>query len=380
MHISLFTDGLYPLTMGGMQKHSYYLTKYLAQEKVFVDVYFGATGGDSIATLKVHFTKEELEHIRFYRVDLPKTYRFPGHYLWESYQYSKSVYKAYSKSKPSDFVYIQGFAGWYYLNKNKGIIPTAINFHGVEMFQKAPSIRVKLEHLLLRPFVRRNLKLSNYTFSLGGRLTAILEKLVSGKVIPMPIGITNQWVNNEALTTANKTRKFIFIGRYERRKGVEELNEVLQQLLKEQAKPFEMHFIGPIPEQKQIKNFPNIIYHGAIYEEAKIQQLLKESDVLLSPSWSEGMPTVILEAMASGCAIIASDVGAVSEQVDAANGYLIPPGDSAALKNAISKMTTLPNEQLTAMKKASINRIKEKFLWGEVAKRTVREVERLLGS
>jgi len=69
-------------------------------------------------------------------------------------------------------------------------------------------------------------------------------------------------------------------------------------------------------------------------------------------------------------------VGAVSEQVDAFNGYLIPAGDSSALKHTISAALLLSNDQLAAMKKASVQRVKEKFLWGEVAKRTVREVEK----
>lgn len=380
MHISLLTDGIYPYTMGGMQKHSYYLAKYLAQERVFVDVYFGIAEEDSIATLKELFTSEEQKFIRFCRVSLPKTFKFPGHYLWESYQYSKAIYESFLQSEPTDFIYIQGFAGWHYLKKyNIKHIPTAINFHGVEMFQKAPSFRVKLEHLLLRPFVLKNLKRSDYAFSLGGKLTALLEKLVPGKVIPLPIGITNQWLSYEKTTTSNGHRKLIFIGRYERRKGLEELNNVLQKLLKEQTKPFEMHFVGPIPESKQIRNAANIFYHGALYEEEKIQQILKECDLLLSPSWSEGMPTVILEAMASGCAIIATDVGAVSEQVDVANGYLIPAGDSPALEGAISTVLLLPNDQLTAMKTASVQKVKEKFLWEEVAKRTVMELKKMIG-
>lgn len=357
-----------------MQKHSYYLAKYLAQEKVSVDVYFGAKGEDSITTLKKHFTAQELEFIQFCRVDLPKTHKFPGHYLWESYQYSKAIYNAYLKSEPSDFIYIQGFAGWYYLKKqHKKSVPTAINFHGLNMFQTQPTLWTSTQAKVFRWFVTRQLKKADTVFSLGGKLTAILESLKLKNIVEIPIGIEEHWLVENPST--NKTRKFIFIGRYERLKGVEELNEVLQQLLKEQTVSFEMHFIGPIPESKQIKNAANIIYHGAIYEEAKIQQLLKESDILLSPSWSEGMPTVILEAMASGCAIIATDVGAVSEQVDATNGYLITPGNTSALKSAMTTALNLPNDQLTAMKKASIQIVNEKFLWGEVAKRTVREVE-----
>lgn len=382
MTISLFTDGIFPLVMGGMQKHSYYLTKYLAQNKVHLDVYFGATDDSTIAQLTPHFTADELKYIHFCRVGLPKTYKFPGHYLWENYQYSKEVYKAYKKSKPTDFIYLQGFAGWYYLKKrDSNSPPTGINFHGLNMFQKAPSFAEKINQQLFKPFVKWNLKKAEVLFSLGGGLTDILKKVAYNKnIVEIPIGISDDWLLSQLPVNEAKSLKFIFIGRYDRVKGVEELNKVLQELLKESTTPFEMHFIGPIPVQKQLKGFPQVIYHGAIHNEVKIQQLLKESDVLLSPSWSEGMPTVILEAMASGCAIIATHVGAVSEQVNSNNGYLIPPGSPQALKNAINTILQLPHKQLTAMKKTSIKRVKEKFLWQKVANKTVKEIANIINS
>ena len=39
MHIALLTDGIFPFVIGGIQKHSYYLVKYLAQEGIKVDLY-----------------------------------------------------------------------------------------------------------------------------------------------------------------------------------------------------------------------------------------------------------------------------------------------------------------------------------------------------
>ena len=126
-----------------------------------------------------------------------------------------------------------------------------------------------------------------------------------------------------------------------------------------------------------MKGFDNIKYYGTLHEEEKIKKLLQASDVLLCPSWSEGMPTVILEAMASGCAIIASDVGAVSEQVDSKNGILIEPGDKAQLKEAIERMIAMPENKLLAMKQASRERIKEKFLWHRVADLTIKEIKRI---
>jgi glycosyltransferase involved in cell wall biosynthesis len=409
MHLSLLTDGIYPHIMGGMQKHSYYLAKYLARTGVKVDVYHAIPEDQPFPVKPEGYTSEELKNLHFFPVHFPKPAKYPGHYIRESYIYSKRIYNEFIQQPKPDFVYIQGFSGWELLATRMehgtwSKIKTGINFHGVEMFQKAPSLRVKLEHQLLRPWVKWNLRHSDIIFSLGGKLTGLQKKLAGpqNKVIELPIGITNDWLINDLPAATGKIRKFVFIGRYERRKGIEELHTVLQQLINENQQ-FEFHFIGPIPESKRLNSnnllLPSltpwppeggkqpasntstnllayspgslIAYHGPIHNEKEIQQILRDADVLVCPSWSEGMPTVILEAMASGCAIIASDVGAVNVQVSPENGILIEPGSKKQLKQAIGLMIQMDKEQLLQMKKRSIQLIKEKFLWEQVAERTI---------
>ncbi|SFF08772.1 glycosyltransferase family 4 protein [Thermophagus xiamenensis] len=380
--ISLLTDGIYPYKMGGMQKHSYYLAKYLAREGVKVDVYHAISEEEKLTKEAEGFTPEELNNLRFLPVRFPNTKRYPGHYIRENYIYSKRVYQQFIQQPLPDFVYIQGFSGWYLLkrNKSKKIIKTGINFHGLEMFQKAPNQKVKLEHYLLRPWTKWNLQHSDIIFSLGNKLTKIQQKIrqTPSKIIEIPIGITEDWLFTNPEFNQNTLRKFVYIGRYERRKGIEELTTVLNNLLNGPTTNFEFHFIGPIPEKKQIKGMTNLIYHGEVRNENKIKAILREADVLVCPSWSEGMPTVILEAMASGCAIIATDVGAVSEQVDSSNGIIIPPGNKPALKNALLEMLNINENLLQRMKYNSIFRIKEKFLWEKVAKDTIKEIKHIM--
>jgi glycosyltransferase involved in cell wall biosynthesis len=61
-------------------------------------------------------------------------------------------------------------------------------------------------------------------------------------------------------------------------------------------------------------------------------------DVFVMPSFSEGFPTVVLEAMAFSCPVVATDVGGCAEMVDAETGYLVPPGDSGALSRAMAAL------------------------------------------
>lgn len=74
-------------------------------------------------------------------------------------------------------------------------------------------------------------------------------------------------------------------------------------------------------------------FHGFVSGEEK-QKLLASADVFVLPSYNEGLPISILEAMSYGCAIVSTPVGGIPEVVRE-NGILVKPGDVAALHDAI---------------------------------------------
>jgi glycosyltransferase involved in cell wall biosynthesis len=86
------------------------------------------------------------------------------------------------------------------------------------------------------------------------------------------------------------------------------------------------------------KNSPfkdSILVKGWLVGEAKAD-LFCRSTMLVLPSYSEGFPNVILEAMSSSLPIVATSVGAIPEVIeDGINGLLISPGDKEALKEKI---------------------------------------------
>ncbi|WDE98202.1 glycosyltransferase family 4 protein [Lentisphaera profundi] len=374
MKIALLTDGLYPYVLGGIQKHSFYLAKYLAREKIKVHIIHCVAKDQGIIEELEGFSEAELKLISFSCIRKRKPKSYPGHYIRESYLLSKLMFETMSDYSQFDFIYAQGFTGWHYGRvrvKDKSLPPLITNFHGLEMFQHAASLKEKLKQELFKWPVTHVSRLSGLNCSLGGKLTAILENLVSpNKIIETPIGISEDWLIDSNTIQRNKIRKFVFVGRYERRKGIEELSAVLKTLIHTQN--FEFHFIGPIPEGKQISS-KKIIYHGLL-EEAGVKELLCSADLLVCPSYSEGMPTVILEAMANGCAIIASDVGAVSEEVDKSNGILIEAGSKEQLKDAILDFIKMNDEQLIKLKEASLQRVREQFLWSKVIMQNLKKI------
>jgi glycosyltransferase involved in cell wall biosynthesis len=167
--------------------------------------------------------------------------------------------------------------------------------------------------------------------------------------------------------------RFVYVGRYEERKGVKNLNAALLHLIRQNQK-FEFHFIGDIPTHLQI-NDSKITYYGAITDYSKIQSLLKSMDVLVCPSYSEGMPNVIVEAMASGLTVIATNVGAVSELVNNSTGYLIENNDVSILTNALNTIINTKKEVLQAKKTAALQHI-QNFTWEKIIERLIENIKK----
>lgn len=84
-----------------------------------------------------------------------------------------------------------------------------------------------------------------------------------------------------------------------------------------------------------------LLLPGAIPDASRI---LRAFDVLCLSSLTEGTPMVLLEAAAASIAVVATDVGGVAEVLGPDGGYLVPPGDEAALTRAVSGALADPGE------------------------------------
>jgi glycosyltransferase involved in cell wall biosynthesis len=382
MRIALITDGIAPYVLGGMQKHSFYLAKYFSKNKIHVDLVHYNDSKYDINALEF-FTEEERAYIHPIVLQFPTSAKFPGHYVYKSYKYSCLAFDAIKDQLNTyDFIYTKGFTGWKLISeKHKGNVSCCkigVKFHGYEMFQIAPEAKAKLQQFILRSFVKTISQQADIVFSYGGKITDIIKSIgVNPKhIVEIPSGVEKEFIGNSIASHNLPYRKFVFLGRAERRKGIIELNIVLQKLIAQKQNfktdSYRFEFIGPIPDSMKIKH-DSILYHGEIRDPQKIKSLLSQNDVLVCPSWSEGFPNVILEAMASGLAIIATNVGAIAAMVSDKNGWLIEPANKDQLEAAL--IDAINAKDLTSKKEKSIQLVQTTFNWDIIAQKNIEAIQ-----
>ena len=215
-----------------MQKHSYNLAKTLAKYGIYVDLYHCVEHDKPLVDNLNCFSKEELKFINNICLHFDKPGKYPGHYITRSYNYSKKFINL-SLRKKCGLCLCSG-SYWMVLcfkKKNYNLPPIAVNFHGLEMYQKAASFNEKLKQVILKPPLKYISQLTNINYSLGGKLSSILKLLAPNQnVIERPNAISKDWLFDTDITKENKVRKFVFLGRYVRHKGVQELNNILKRI------------------------------------------------------------------------------------------------------------------------------------------------------
>ncbi|SER75236.1 Glycosyltransferase involved in cell wall bisynthesis [Vreelandella subterranea] len=162
--------------------------------------------------------------------------------------------------------------------------------------------------------------------------------------------------------------KFVFTGRLVENKGIFEILEALDH--PDLIDRCQFVFAGDGPDVnrcKQIvyeKGLNNVFFVGSLATHS-VKTLLEESDVFVFPSYYEGFPNSVLEALAQGLPVITTDVGALSESIrSGVNGTIIPPRSAESVRNAmisyINNPSTIAMQSLEALKVVEIRHNRER--------------------
>ncbi len=161
----------------------------------------------------------------------------------------------------------------------------------------------------------------------------------------------------------------IYVGRFIEAKGLRELIQAFQGMAQSNQK-LSLALIGDgvmkdalasLVEEAGLKDR---VHMPGGQQPEKVAEWICASDVLTLPSWSEGYPNVVVEGLACGKPVVATDVGGIPEIIHKDNGILIPPRQPEALKQALEQALSAPWDR------QSIARAMQRT-WDDVAQETL---------
>jgi glycosyltransferase involved in cell wall biosynthesis len=197
---------------------------------------------------------------------------------------------------------------------------------------------------------------SSYT-----KKTLIENGIPEAKIIVNPYGVDLDKFHPSTDSTAdNRPFRFLFLGAVNALKGVPILLESWRLLALEFC---ELWLVGPLVDRDRvlIPDLPGLQVKGK-YPFEELPHLLRQCDVLVLPSYSDGFGQVLLEALASGMPVISTEATAAPDLIEnEVEGLLIPSGDLDALCQAMKFFIDNPNK-LKNLRSAA-RRCAERFSW-----------------
>ncbi|HUR41136.1 MAG TPA: glycosyltransferase family 4 protein [Verrucomicrobiae bacterium] len=175
------------------------------------------------------------------------------------------------------------------------------------------------------------------------RRTLAEHGVSESKICVNPYGVDLQRFAPAAQRTPSRRFRFVFVGSIGSRKGVPLLCEAWRALMPKAA---ELWLVGPVSPavQSLIPPLPGLRILGKTKHD-DLPSILRQCDVLVLPSYSEGFGLVLLEAMASGLPIIATTATAAPDIVaHGREGLILAPGDVEQLAACLRRCIEDPQE------------------------------------
>ncbi len=172
-----------------------------------------------------------------------------------------------------------------------------------------------------------------------------LKKKYGVKVVHIANGVDTNLFHPASPKTNKKIIDVVFIGRLERQKNLDSLIKAVKNI----NEPYTMTFYGNGSEQanlsKLAENLKTPLQIKAPIDYEEVAKVLRSCDIFVLPSHKEGSPKILLEAMASGCAIVASNVSQITEIIKNGETGILCSQDSQDIERALRELLDLKKRQ-----------------------------------
>ncbi len=376
-HVSMF----YLPTFGGVEQ----VIAELAQRQVSEGHEVHVFCCDSDKNKRIKIKEEIIDGVHVHRI--PYWFRLSlNTFIWPSllWKFKGNFDVVHSHVSGHLYVLVTGILAK--IKKFKYIHTTHCPWTGVEFRPK-----------YLKPFlVLNDLVFNKLSFSLIDKIIPItpweiptINKFVKdkNKIKIIPNGtdkiLYKKIEHNNFRKRHNIKEKYLvlFFGRLNPTKGPEKLAETAINITKKRN---DIAFVWVGPDEgkadeviKLIKPFKNMKYLGPLRGKENIAEMYQAADVYVLPSYREGLPLTLFEAMASGLPIVASPVNGVPyEMSEPENGFFVQYNDIKKMEEKILEI--LNNKELA--KKMSKNNFKKalQYDWDLIYKSYMKEYKNLL--
>ena len=362
--------GPYLYEMGGVTMHIKKITKYLSYRED-IEMHLITIGNKNektkIGNLNIHMIKKSLP----YPFSIPSLVLFLKHKIIEV---------------NPDIVHAQGSFAPYStaaaLVRNK--YPTLLTMHGILAKELKFHKGINFIFILFihKPNERYVVSKISNIIVVSLYVKNVISDMTESQIYVIQNGIDFEDIHNVQPHKSIEYPSILFVGGLSKVKGIDTLLNAVP-IIRKKILNLCVYIAGSGPEENKLKELvkelnieENVNFLGYISENEKYSYY-KSADVCVFPSRYEPFGIVLLEAMACGKPVVASNVGGIPFFVEEGKaGLLFESGNVEDLADKI--MTILKNEELREkMGEAGRERAKE-FTWDKVAERTVEVYKEIL--
>ncbi|MDI6916166.1 MAG: glycosyltransferase family 4 protein [Thermoplasmatales archaeon] len=399
-NICILTRAIPAHGTGGMEGHTLLLCKGIVKKGHNVSVITtGHPKGDE---------RENIEGVDIYYLKHTKPRIYSKKWWFESVKKFETLHK----QERFDIVHSQSAGGYYLIKKGlnkKYNLPFVATLHGTFLNEaKTKTLQFSFRHPINSGLSLLDIFKDLYKYIIWERaylpssdaIITVSQKLIphlknyypidSRKVFPILNGIdTNKFSpsmdgDDVRMKYGVNTKKMILcVGRVEREKGFQNVIYSLPKILRGANAVLLIVGVGPYMDslKVQVKNLGidgNVIFTGEVLDN-DLPKYYSASDVFVAPSIRvEGLPLVVLEAMASGKTVIASNIGGIPDVIENwKDGILVPAGDTKALTESVMKVL-MEKEISNKIKKNARRKILEKFSVEKMVDETINVYKSLI--